>query len=161
MNSPDLAAQLRFTYDDLAANRDGSLSDAQRVRLRRSLLRDTALYALVALLPLGALILALGNQNLCGGPLALIVLTILTAAFVIYIVSLQRSTRADLASGVRMVSGRVETRDVGRGFYRLHVGALNFQVSAREFYAFVNGSFYRIYYTPNLKTILSAELAED
>ena len=158
MNDSSLAAQLGFSPDDLAANRNGKLSDYQRGRLRFMLLRDTLLYGLFALVPFVILVVLLTAQS--SSPFVLLILALLVLAFVVYIVNLQRSTRADLSGEVKVVTGRVDLRDVGRGIYRIGVGQQNFQVSAKVYYAFADGRFYRVYYTPNLKTILSAESAE-
>src|ERR1700690_2194468 len=118
----DLGSQLGFAREDLDANREGYLSDIQRTNLRRVLLRDTLLYGLFALLPLGALVLLLNDPGVCGGPITLVILALLSAAFVVYSVRLNRSTRADLAGTVSAAAGQVDLSTSGRGFYRLTIG---------------------------------------
>ncbi len=158
MNSPDLTTQLAFTFEDLAANRAGMLTPAQRSRLRGVLLRETLIYSAFALVPLFVLIVLLNNPDI--SPFVLLALALIALAFVLYVVGLQRSTRADLAAQVSVVSGQIDLRDVGRGLYRLVIGKQSFEVSREVFSSFVNGRFYHIYYTPNLKTIVSAESTE-
>ncbi len=55
-------AELVFTHEDLEANREGHLTEAQRARLRFALLRDGILYGLLALLPLGGLVVVISES---------------------------------------------------------------------------------------------------
>ncbi|HVU12414.1 MAG TPA: hypothetical protein VHD90_14115 [Phototrophicaceae bacterium] len=158
MNPPDLATQLAFTFEDLAANRAGMLTPAQRTRLRGVLLRETIIYSIFALVPLIVLLILFDNPYI--NPLILLVLALIALAFVLYVVGLQRSTRADLTARVSVASGPIDLRDVGRGLYRLVIGKQSFEVSHEVFASFVNGQSYHIYFTPNLKTIVSAESTE-
>ena len=158
MITQNLADALRFTFDDLIANRTGQFSDAQRTRLRLDLLRETVFYGIVALLPFGGLLFLLSNP--VNSPLLLLIFALLTVVFVISIVRHFQATRADLAGATLSAAGRVERHAMGRGFYRLRIDQQNFQITAKEYGAFSDGKSYRVYYLPRLRMILSAELIE-
>lgn len=157
----DLALKLDFTDEDLFANRDGILTERQRVRLKRALLREALLYGAVEVLLVGILVLIIANAlRMHTEPnLPLLAIFLLAASlYPIYIVRQTRATHADLAAGhVPMAAGRINLLDVGRGNYRLEVGNQSFNVSRQVYATLVDERYYRIYYTPRLKTILAAE----
>jgi hypothetical protein len=157
----DLALKLDFTGEDLYANRDGTLTERQRAKLKRALLRDAILYGALEVLLVGILVLIIANALRLRtevNPLILAVFLLAASLYPIYIVRQTLATRADLAAGqVQMAAGRVQLLDVGRGNYRLEVGKQSFSVSKKLYGTLVNERYYRVYYTPRLKTILSAE----
>jgi hypothetical protein len=61
---------------------------------------------------------------------------------------------------VESIEGRVFLNPKQRGRYRrcfIQISGLEFPVSERTMLAFQNGAPYRVFYTPNSKTVLSAE----
>jgi hypothetical protein len=137
------------------------LSKGQRAKLRRALLREAILYGALEVLLVGLVALLIANaiRQRTEGSLIFLALFLLAALiYPIYIARQYRATRADLDAGkVQMVAGRVQLLDVGRGNYRLEVGNRSFNLNKKVYSTLVNERHYRIYYTPRLKTILSAE----
>jgi hypothetical protein len=157
----DLALKLDFTGEDLYANRDGTLTERQRAKLRRALLRDALLYGVLEVLLVGVILLIIVNALRLRTDVNLPILAIFLLAaslYPIYILRQTLATRADLAAGqIWIAAGRVQLLDVGRGNYRLEMGKQAFNVGKKAFSTFQNERHYRIYYAPHLKTILAAE----
>jgi hypothetical protein len=154
-------AGLTFTQEDLVANREGHLTEGQRAQLRFALLRDSFLYGLLALLPLGGFVVVLSGsaEHPVNGTM-LAIFAILFGLLVIFIANLIRLTLADLAGVVKVATGQAALYDSGRGLRSLSIGQQNFQISRQIYADFVDGTYYRVYYAPRLKQILSVELAE-
>jgi hypothetical protein len=157
----DLALKLDFTAEDLYANRDGILSERQRGKLQRALLRDAILYGVLEVVLVGVVMVMIGGamrQASEGRLLILVVLLVAASLYPIYIVRQSLATRADLAAGhVEMAAGRVELHDMGRGNFQVFVRLRSFTVSKKVYGAFLNKRHYRVYYAPRLNKILSAE----
>ena len=154
-------AGLVFTQEDLEANREGQLTEGQRAQLRFALLRDTVMYGLLALLPLGGLVVVLSGsaERPVNGTL-LALFAILFGLLMIFIANLIRLTRADLTGTVKVAAGQAALYDSGRGLRSLSIGQQNFQISKQIYADFIDGKYYRVYYAPRLKRILSVEMAE-
>ncbi|MBI1256489.1 MAG: hypothetical protein GC204_03370 [Chloroflexi bacterium] len=153
--------ELDFTLEDLEANREGRFTDSQRALLRRALLRDTLIYGLLSLLPLGGIIVLLsGAAEHAPNGVILAILIILSGLLIVYIARQFYATRADLAREVKVAVGEAGLHNLGRGGFGLSIGQQNFLISKSLYAAFAEGKFYRVYYAPRLKRILSAELAE-
>ncbi|MEO8392593.1 MAG: hypothetical protein ABI700_06340 [Chloroflexota bacterium] len=161
MISQNLAQELNFTFDDLEANREGRFTEPQRKRLRLLMLRDVVSYGLLALLPLGGLVALLtGSADHPVNGVMLALLLILFGLLIFYVIRQVYATRADLTGGVKVVTGQAALHVAGRGLHSLSVGQQNFQISKKVYSAFAEDKFYRVYYAPKLKAILSVELAE-
>ena len=153
--------ELDFTFEDLEANREGHFTDNQRAHLRFALLREVVVYGLLALLPLaGVVVLLSGAPEHPPSGLLLAILMILFGLLSVYIARQFYATRADLAGTVKVAVGEAGLHNLGRGGFSLSIGQQNFPISKSLCAAFTEGKFYRVYYTPRLKRILSAELAE-
>ncbi len=161
MITENLAQTLNFSFDDLEVNREGRFSATQRARLRLVLLREVVIYGLLALLPLGGFVVLLtGAPDQPVNGLMLVIFAILFSLLIVYIARQVYATRADLGGEVRVTAGKAVLHDAGRGLHSLSVGQQNFQVGRKVYSAFAEGKFYRVYYAPRLRTILSVELAE-
>jgi hypothetical protein len=161
----ELKTYFDFTPADLAANRDGALSEMQRYRLRVRLRRAMLIAGLVIFA--GALIatgfIFAGGRD--GNPILLIVgagVTIccaaITAIYGRYALRLNADVQAgralrfegELARVVRPVTRRVL-------IYLVRVGEAEAVVSKEAFDAFVHGARYRLYRTAYTGTLLSVE----
>lgn len=161
---PDLLTALNITSADLAANRQGQLSETQRLRLRRAW-RRTLLTGTLALIFVGltATVLLFLGQTGGSGILTLlgIGLTIINAAIVgIGAQSLLRLNR-DLHEQKVMAQETIIHRTVriaGRNAtYVLKTDGDELVVPKGVFNAFVDGARYRLYRAPASKALLSAE----
>jgi hypothetical protein len=161
-----LADVLNFSADDLAANRAGVLSGAQKARLERGWRRTFwIIMALVVGCSLAATILLfLGQQN--GSPILSIIgiaVTVINAALVgLGAQSYLRASR-DLRGGRVATLNGVVTHTIrvsGRAAtYILKVDGQEIVVSKPVFFAFEEGKQYRLYRAPASKTLLAAEPA--
>jgi hypothetical protein len=161
----NLMAVLGYGADDLAENRAGRLSAAQRERLSRSARRALLIGVLivVAIGLAAALFIYLGSVN--GSVILNIVglaLTVINAVIVVVIAQNRGRTGADLRAGtVTALTGRltrtvrVQNRLVT---YVLKVNDEEVQVSRALFAAFSDGGRYRLYRTPASKTLVGAEV---
>jgi hypothetical protein len=170
MPAPELMAALHFTADDLAANRAGVLSDAQRERLRRS--SRPLFYGVMALalaLMIGAaLLIYLGRR---GEPpiLSLIGVSLTAINAVVLAVGVGSRLRLgeDLRTGrVVRLSGivrRVVRVNRRAAAYVLVVelpeGALRLNVSKAVFNSFQDGARYHLYRTASARLLVAAEMA--
>jgi hypothetical protein len=155
----ELQSALNFSFEDLEANHDGRLSDAQRANLATAESRwlGTAILSTLAIIwsilnAGGRIDVAVGQGNIAW----LIVAAI--AAFSWYkwkqyfddlprpeIGALQGRVNLDMS-----VNGKNSTLS-------LTIQDTQFDVKKDVFLAFKNGDPYAIYYAPHTKTILSAE----
>lgn len=155
-----LQAALRFTADDLAANRRGSLSAAQIQRLRYGW-KQFALIGLILLVVLGPIALAIlsVNQNgkfLIGVILAAIILGGITIGVFSGAINHNRSLQA----GVNATTGILHKRAAmgeGRRIHYVKIGTHEFVVPAPAYLWFTEGATYRVYYTYAEEQIVAAE----
>jgi hypothetical protein len=163
--SADLMAALGFTEQDLTANREDHLSDAQEARLRRGW-RRTLLIGIGLLIAgiFGAtLLLFLGQQN--QSPVLTIMglaVTVLNALLVGIGAQHAIRYRTDVDSGrverlsgpvthtVRVYSGRAAA-------YVLKIGGQDVVVTKPVFHAFVENGRYTLYRSAGSRALLSAE----
>ena len=162
--SRHLAEALGFTDADLAANRDGRLTDAQIARLRRNWRRT--LWITIGIVVIGGLaatiFLFIGQRNdsailtLLG-----IIITVINAATVgLGAQSYLRLSRDVNAARVSAISGVVShtIRVSGRvATYVLKLDEQEIVVPKPVFFAVEDGKAYRLYRAPNTKTLLSGE----
>ncbi len=167
-----LRKALDFDDVDLDANRNGAITPKQRLMLSRkqgwqiSHTPGTYFFLFSVLLIATCALWNPLSQTL------LLVLVVYTAlAVVISSVSLTLlmnrliRIRIDLREGtVHTIGGQVslDVRSPSRYNVKcsLRVQDMRFEISKAVMLAFHNGEYYRVYYTPHSKTVLSAELME-
>lgn len=173
-----LAAALRFTDQDLAANRAGHLSSAQRTMLgnartgARKIGKRNAIFLVVFVIVVGAVLIQLESKATGVGSEAVLgVVGSLAAALLIFGLAARRSRgRWDsMVSGtVSRVQGQVKTRtrritgdDGSVGYvYEVSIGGTRFRVAGEPvLMAFTSGRSYAAYYVGRGVTamLLSAE----
>jgi hypothetical protein len=153
-----LAEGNRFTLDDLALNRSGSLSARQRRRL---------LAPLSLLVPFGLIFAGAGLAQwilgLSGGqpPIVWAASGTVFSGVGLFLLALARTQLADAVSRAVMVAEGLVTGSMSSGsdsrMYHYKVNGLSLQVTARGYAALVAGLRYRVYYTPRSKTLASIE----
>jgi hypothetical protein len=164
---PVLAELLDFTLDDLAANREGRLSERQRERLRAA--RRHSARVVVAILVLvgiaAAVLLYVGQSN--GSTILSFVgigVTVCNAALMGVLVRNYARLTADIDGGrVDALEGSVHhtIRVNGRlATYILSVTEIELSVAKPVFLAVPEGAGVRFYRTPAAKTLLSAEILD-
>ncbi len=164
-NSPTTAAQalrdaLKFSPEDLEANRAGTLSEAQRQKLAQRCL----LMAGMALV--GAVVLFLAYSGLPSqrgdslSPLALIGLPIGLALIAFALFELLATFLKLQRAAVTVSRGRAEIEldpSPRRLFGKLRLGSFEMIIPKEQLAAFHEGAQYAIYYTPAPRQVLSAE----
>ena len=164
-DSAPLMAALNFTADDLAANREGRLSEPQRVRLRAARLRfvPIGVATLLGVVLLATTALYLGQINRAGVlSFVGVALTICGAAVSGVLVrnwyrlatDLERNTVQTLGGTVEhtvRVSGRVAN-------YILRIDGHELSVPKPVFLSLKNGGQYRLYRTPIAQVLLTGEM---
>jgi hypothetical protein len=151
-----LAGDPGFTDDDLAANRSGYLSKAQKRQLRGKS-RQASHYgrASESVAKIGFFIFIIGASM--NGSLALPLFFILGAAFLM-INREDNSHRIDRdarENRAEMIEGTIELKS--RWSKNLFIGKLRFAINYELVKTLHEGARYRVYYTPYSKTFLSME----
>ena len=165
-DSERMMTALKFTTDDLAANREGRLSAAQRVRLRRD--RRRAVWIGVALVVVVVLVatalLYAGQVN--GTPVLTFIGVAVTVCSAVVSGMLVRNwyrLTSDLDGGmVQVLAGTMQhtVRVTGRvAVYVLKIDGHELTVTKSVFLSLRNGGDYRLYRTPAARVLLSAEAA--
>lgn len=171
-----LMSKLGFTADELTANREGYMTEAQRERLRRELIPYGSLVmglSITVLLIVSYFVIQwlLGLSDLNDNGAFLIILVI-AGVICIPLAMLesgihQRRTRLDLHKGIvksacgpaqleigwRVLGIKLRTRNT----HQLLIGGMRFAVSENVLLAFHDGTSYCVYYAPHRKILLSAE----
>lgn len=160
----DLSEALQFTEEDIAANREGSLSPAQQARLRRGF-RRTLIAGIIGIIVIGlgaTTLIFLGQQN---NSMVLVVLgialTVLNAFIVGFLVRSRLRLQSDLTHPVKMQDGIVSRtlRISGRSpTYILKFEGDEIIVNKVTFNAFIDGAVYKLYRTAASETLITAEL---
>lgn len=162
--TPSLMEALKFTEDDLAANRAGQLSAAQRRRLlasrQRSLWIGVGVLVLVVLLATTALYIGQVNQT----PLLTVIgigITVCSAVISGVLIRNWYRLSADLSGGtVQALAGTVQhtVRVSGRSAtYVFKVDGQELTVPKPVFLSVRNGGRYRFYRTPFSRVLLTGE----
>jgi hypothetical protein len=164
MSAADLTTLLKVDSTDIAANRDGHLSEAQRDRLHGLRARTGWIGAGVVLLTTlaAALLLFFGEQQ---DSVVLryvgIGVTLCNAAAVGLFARQWLRLSADLRGGqVASAAGslRHTIRISGRvAVYIIEVDAVRFTVDKSIFFGFEEGRRYRLYWSPAARVLLAAE----
>lgn len=164
-----LAQTNKFRVEDLQVNHQGRLSGAQKSRLLRRILKPVILFVLIALVFI-ALFVALVAVDEDGYYLKNVLsqlgwrITLIALIVPILIIAfLWRSFKLvlDLREGrVALAEGHVEK--VWSSYYKgsamfYVIGDLKFEVSNQAYNALIEGTTYRVYYTPRSKLLVSVE----
>jgi archaellum component FlaG (FlaF/FlaG flagellin family) len=174
-----LMQALNFTAQDLEANRNGTVTEAQRARLGKQAgyTRIATLVSFVIVIlvfaGIGAYLFVFSNngQSLLkafskDSSVLAIVAGVMGAFILVIFLSFLRTLRrtSDVARGkVSMTEGPAKLKTVDSGYnltsYQIKVGKVNFYVQEAVFQCFIEGAPYRIYYikNPPINTMLSAE----
>lgn len=168
---PKLMEVLGFTAEDLQANREGYLTKVQRERLNSQRRSSQFDYLFLFIVPLAGAALLMLADGASVGTTMFIGLAILLAYGIFNSVMRYSSYRqfdADLYKGnIQAVEGEIRKNSafsLGRSLdetFRIEIGKLSFPVKETTISAFKSHQSYRIYYVPNTKTILSAEMIEE
>lgn len=156
-----LMQALNFNEDDLAANREGRLSKAQRNLLysHQNVQNTWILLSFLTGCPL-MLVLLLAASRL--GALILVPVMVIGLAVATWFFLSQRQRFArDLADAVHVLEGPVQLDVISESTYIVAIGDQELSVKKAAFLAFKNGDPYRIYYAPHSKTVLSVEWMYD
>ena len=162
---PTLESALDFDANDLAANREGSMTQRQRDwQLRKGMRTIWWVLLLVLVVDAYFVFRIVGALNRIGssqspevwlfGILADAAIVVLS---IVFVVNMRKKLRADLQQGeVKVVRGTIKLRRFPYGF---SIGGLPFSLrDNRALSVFRDGEHYRIYYAPHSKTVLSAEV---
>ncbi len=142
---------LQFSAFDLHANQAGQLSPAQRSYLEGLRLQQAVLWMTIVVIAWAVGLLA---------DVSLVLLVLGTGAVWLTLSDGWRHTTADLNGEVQSVSGSLMMRQGSFPFFgvQLTISGEVFGVSPSVGAAFISGCTYRLYFTPESRAILSAEL---
>jgi len=160
-----LATALKFSHDDLIANRDGYMTKKQRKRLHRIGLSQylpsavgSIVFGAAFFLCLSLFLMALRDDTLS---ILLATFGFMSLWLAGYAYVQWRKFKADLEKGaVELTEGQIRLNIYG---FSRHIGfsigieKQSFSVKRGILLAFKNGEPYRIYYAPRTRTLLSAE----
>jgi hypothetical protein len=174
-----LKRHIRFTDDDLEANRRGTISDGGRRKLRWNLrwrIVSRSLLALVFNLPLLWFTGRFSWSSSSGW--VLFIFALMGVGFCAWAAAsihmLWRKTRADLQQGkVSHVTGKISRYSYTpyralfpafRLYFDHHndkIHSFSLDCSLWEYMAFADNAVYHVFYAPHTRTILSAEFVRD
>ncbi|MGJ3241050.1 MAG: hypothetical protein ACFE0Q_20235 [Anaerolineae bacterium] len=167
MQHLQLQRTLKFTTDDLRANREGRLSDAQHDKHKPPEVSRLALYvvighAVVIVSILGAIALLTGSTAMWIVVGAMLVLGLLPFIIMNNEGNINPTLRGDVKQGaVKQVCGmaivKKETNRHHISRYELYIDGMSFKLSATQAGGFISEQDYCVYYLPLSKTLLSAE----
>src|SRR5258708_38001186 len=174
-----LMQAIKFTPEDLEANRNGTITEAQRAKLGKNagFTRGITLFMygvfIVMIIGIGAYFFVFSDtgQNLLKSsngdtPIGPIVIGVLSAVVVIVFMSALRTLMRtnDMAKGkVSVTEGPAKLKTYPAGYwmrsYQAKIGKTNFHVQQPVFNAFVEGGSYRLFYIkiPPTNYMLSIE----
>lgn len=166
MQHLQLQQGLKFTTDDLKANRDGHLSDAQAKRYEPPKVDNLAMMVIVGhAVVIGSILGAVAIVT--AKPAMWIVLGMVMAFGILPFVlmnnegNLNPTLRADTKSGkVKKVCGIVifdPIKTANKNRVELYIDGITFKLSRAQSTVFVNEEVYCIYYFPRSRTLLTAE----
>jgi hypothetical protein len=157
---------LHFTPKDVEDNREGWISDSQRMRMSNER-KKWMLVNIVTAAIYGIFLVTIIRSNPTNiipsdGVGTIILLTILAAP--IFLGSLVKWIQLlwdELGKRVQIIEGNIQLdivkRGKGRIVYKLAVEDVQFEVSKTAFLAFKNRDQYCVYYAPHSRTIVAAE----
>ncbi|MCS6835617.1 MAG: hypothetical protein NZ750_06340 [Anaerolineae bacterium] len=162
-----LAEALKFSAEDVQANRQGKLSAAQRKRLNKQQRRAVqwGAAAFVVFVVLATFFLYVGQTQASGiATLTGMLITTLNALSLGLIGRHVMRLRADQQAGVLTLRGtleRVLKPDRRIGNYVLRLQNQEWIVTKEQFKLFAHEAAYALYVTQHTRQILSAERLED
>lgn len=162
-----------FDDADLKANQSGMLTQRQRDRLRWKVALKVMIVGLITLVICCFIGLAF-FYNPALSPAEILVVLIVFGFFGLLFVllpaddayTLWRVTNADLRTGeVNMAEGRIRRKyytirsgKTSKQVYEVGVADINLKVLYTAYKVFREGNNYRLYFVPNTKTLLAAEV---
>jgi hypothetical protein len=157
-----LEEAFKFTWEDLAENRQGRLSEAQKQRLRRFPLRF--LFGFLFMFGFGALfylvaIVSRGGRGLTPEFVIFLFGTIFVVMIPLMIIQWWRLL-SDIRDGTVMTlrgTAKIKQRQIGRNniaYVEIDGAGQNLDLWVE---AFEDGENYVVYYTPRLKRVVAAE----
>ncbi len=160
-----LKQALKFTDADVEANRAGQISDSQRNKLVRGIIRRSAGLGILSLF-----LFVVGLVSIFGLLLFLTFWAWVFAGLLGYLLwmDVQKQRLALLRGTVDRATGlvEIETRSKSTGDVHIRatepvlvVGGMSFEVSRYIVSAFHEGNYYTVYYILETRTLLSAEYA--
>lgn len=161
-----LQQALKFTTNDLKANRDGRISDAQAKKYELPKVSNLAMMVIMGhALVIGSILAAIAIAT--AKPAMWIVLGIVMAMGILPFVlvhnegNINPTLRGDVKSGkVKKVCGMVildPLKNAKKNRVELYIDGMTFSLSNAKGTAFINEEAYCIYYFPLSRTILTAE----
>jgi hypothetical protein len=153
-----LGRALRFGEEDLAFNRQGRLSEAQRLRIARSMKVWTVIVLVLCLVVPPILIVTIQMWQVS----CLIAICLLIAGGILLLLRISsRDVRSGVVLAVRGPVQRLAASDgEGGRTYHFIVASLRFMVSRAAYDALIPGLPYAVYYLPGGRALLSMELLE-
>lgn len=167
--APTLAGELQFSPDDLAANREGKLSEMQdyKLRVRRHRAVMIGLSVLMAVIVVATLLIFAGTREGGSGILAVIGagITVCNAALMAIFGRHWMRLHSDIQGGVvEATTGELERviKPISRRVvnYMIRVEDAEVFVSQEAFEAFEHEATYTLYRAPSTGTLLAAEKVE-
>lgn len=166
MSLLNLMTQLKFSHEDLSANREGKLSAAQIQKYDEAPQFSPLVIAVI-----------LGHVAVIGGVLGILAITTgKTALWIVFgiVVALgllpftllrtegnfKPLLRSDVKQGrVKKTCGLalLEAKQGRQAYYHLTISGVTMQISSKQAAAFQHGENYCAYYLPNSQTFLTAE----
>jgi hypothetical protein len=178
LTNADLMAIFNFTEDDLAANRAGRMSARQATRLQSDYknvaIRSVLVVSIFSCLGCVSLTAALIGKSLPGigdAGSALMMVAVIAIVVFVTIAIQQTKTQFDLKQrAVTYVDGGLKLKLVPAKaalYYKVEVASKTFDISREVFdtlYTYhkidLEQRLYRVYYAPETKKLLSAEILD-
>lgn len=156
----ELERQIGFTSEDVAENRAGKLTERQRGRLNRKLIFTVLTFIwIIVLMVIALMILGLVEG---GTPARLFIFAVAGAFMAIRAFDIWRTWQDLSAGSVAMVEGKARVRPSRRRRqgqrFPVYIEDKQFWVTARQQQHLHDGLRYKVYYTPNVRMIVSVEI---
>ena len=159
MTQKTLMNLVNFTQKDLAANREGHLSEAQRARARRGAITSLLGPGLIGLVGAVGILVARGfpppTINLIVAAVVLFGFGAVAVVSASALWTVYRNNRVEQAAGDIQAKGAKPM--LGRGTYGLMVGDEHFGTRMPLADVVEEGSQWRVYYTPSNRLVVSME----
>jgi len=157
----EMEQRIGFSSADVTENRAGKLTERQRGRLNRKLIFSILSFVwVIVLMVIALMILGLVEG---GGPARLFIFAVAGAFMAMRAFDIWKVLQDLGAGSVLVVEGKARTKralqnTTTRRRYRLDIEDTVFWLTAREQRTFRDGVRYKVYYTPNSKLVVAAEI---
>ena len=157
----ELERQSGFTSEDIAENRAGRLTDRQRGRLNRKLIFSILSFVwIIVLIVIALIILGLVEGST---PARLFIFAVAGVFMAIRAFDIWKALKDLGAGSVSVIEGKARTKralqnTTTRRRYRLYIDDTVFWLTAGEQRNFHDGVRYKVYYAPNTKLVVAAEI---